>query len=231
MPHAETPAAENPFDLGQAVGLGALDTAHVGDVIVRLAVAALLGAVLAYRPWRRLFAHKKRLRAETAQAQVLIAVAGAIIVAIVGDSLARAFGLVGLGGFIRFRAGIKDPRDAAILFVMIGVGMACGLGFVPIAVVVTLFVALVLAIFDARATARPRRARVAISVLDPKTALLPLRAAFAGARVIEAPHANPDKGKVVIEADLGEDADAAAILTMLGDLGITGILAVKLEED
>jgi uncharacterized membrane protein YhiD involved in acid resistance len=221
----------HPFDLGQAFGVGAIDSAHIGDVIVRLVMSALLGAILAYRPWRRLFSREPGPRKETAQAQVLIAVAGAIIVAIVGDSLARAFGLVGLGGFIRFRAGIKDPRDAAILFVMIGVGMACGLGFVPIAVVVTVFVGLVLAIFDARSTVRPRRVRVAITVLDPKSALSPLRAAFAGARVIEAPHTSPDKGKVVIEAELGEDADAAAILAMLGDKGVEGILAVKLDED
>ena len=53
--------------------------------------------------------------------------AGALLVVVIGDSLARAFGLVGLGTFIRFRAGVKDPRDVAILFVMIGVGMACGL--------------------------------------------------------------------------------------------------------
>ncbi len=76
------------------------------------------------------------------------------MVAVIGDSMARAFGLVGLGAFIRFRSGIKDPRDAAVMFVMIGIGMACGLGAVPIAVVATLFVTVVLAMFDAGQRAR-----------------------------------------------------------------------------
>src|SRR5262245_34087234 len=98
----------------------------------RFVVAALLGAMVAYRPWRRLLSQAPIPR-ETAQAQTLIAVAGAIMVAIIGDSTALAFGLVGLGGFIRFRSGIKDTRDAAVMFVMIGVGMACGLGLMGIA--------------------------------------------------------------------------------------------------
>ena len=53
------------------------------------------------------------------------------MVVVIGQSTARAFGLVGLGGFIRFRSGIKDTRDAAVMFVMIGIGMACGAGRDP----------------------------------------------------------------------------------------------------
>ncbi|HYF00553.1 MAG TPA: DUF4956 domain-containing protein, partial [Planctomycetota bacterium] len=49
--------------------------------------------------------------------------------------LARAFGVVGLGSFIRFRSALKDPRDVTLFFVSIGTGMACGLGAVPIAAV------------------------------------------------------------------------------------------------
>src|SRR4029078_10651891 len=96
---------------------------------------------------------------ETAQAQTLIAIAGALMVVVIGQSTARAFGLFGLGGFIRFRSGIKDTRDAAVMFVMIGIGMACGLGAIPMAAVATLFASIVLAIFDLRPRARPRLAQ------------------------------------------------------------------------
>jgi hypothetical protein len=47
--------------------------------------------------------------------------------------MARAFGVVGLGSFIRFRSSIKDPRDVVMFFLAIGTGMACGLGAVPVA--------------------------------------------------------------------------------------------------
>ena len=82
-------------------------------------------------------------------------------------STARAFGLVGLGGFIRFRSGIKDTRDAAVMFVMIGVGMACGVGAIPMAIVATLFASVVLAIFDAGRRARLRMTRVSINASEP----------------------------------------------------------------
>jgi len=142
---------------------------HAGDILVRLSCAFALGAFVAHRPWRRLVGRRApRLQTDTAQTQSIIAVAGALLVVVIGDSLARAFGLVGLGTFIRFRAGVKDPRDVAILFVMIGVGMACGLGLVGTAAVGTLFVSAVLALFDRFAP--PRRRTLTISVVAPDPA-------------------------------------------------------------
>ena len=127
------------FDLNDTLGLDTLGTAKFEVVLGRLVIAALLGAFLGFRPWRRLLPNALPPAREVAQAQTLIAVAGALMVVVIGHSTARAFGLVGLGGFIRFRSGIKDTRDAAVMFVMIGLGMACGLGAVPMAVVAALF--------------------------------------------------------------------------------------------
>ena len=107
-------------------GLGPTAT----QMLPRLALALVLGGVVAARPWR-----KQRPRSEMVQTQLLMCVAGALVSSVVGDSLARAFGLVGLGGFIRFRSGLKDPRDAASLFVLIGLGMACGMGATQVAIV------------------------------------------------------------------------------------------------
>src|SRR3954471_530777 len=140
-----------------------MDLARFEVILGRLIVAAALGAFLSYRVWRRLLPNALPPARESAQAQTLIAVAGALMVAVIGNSTARAFGLVGLGAFIRFRSGIKDPRDAAVMFMMIGIGMACGLGAVPMAVVATVFAAVVLAIFDAGQRTRPRLTRVAVA--------------------------------------------------------------------
>ena len=54
------------------------------------------------------------------------------------------------------------------MFVMIGIGMACGLGAVPMAVVATLFASVVLAIFDAGRRARLRLTKVAIHASEPQ---------------------------------------------------------------
>jgi hypothetical protein len=97
-------------------------------LVVRLACAIVLGAVVAWRPLSR-----RPLKAEVRHALLIMTVAAAMVVVVIGDSMARAFGVVGLGSFIRFRSSIKDPRDVTLFFLAIGTGMACGLGAVPVA--------------------------------------------------------------------------------------------------
>jgi hypothetical protein len=121
---------------------------HDASIMVpRLLVAVTIGTALALRPWRLLM-RRPLPKAEMMQAQVLLCAAAAVITAVIGDSMAKAFGLVGLGGFVRFRSGLKDPRDAAILFLMIGLGMACGHGSLGLAAVGSLFVAGLLLVLD-----------------------------------------------------------------------------------
>ncbi|NTX04144.1 DUF4956 domain-containing protein [Myxococcus sp. CA051A] len=116
-------------------------------MLPRMLAAAFIGTVLSLRPWR-LPMRRALPKADMIQAQVLLCAAAAVITAVIGDSVAKAFGLVGLGGFVRFRSGLKDPRDAAILFLMIGLGMACGHGSLGLAGVGTVFVAALLFVLD-----------------------------------------------------------------------------------
>lgn len=97
-------------------------------LLVRLGCAIVLGAVVAWRPLSR-----RPLRPDVKHALLIMTVAAAMVVVVIGDSMARAFGVVGLGSFIRFRSSIKDPRDVTLFFLAIGTGMACGLGAVPVA--------------------------------------------------------------------------------------------------
>jgi hypothetical protein len=228
--NAERETEMPAFDLRTTLGTDDLDLGHFEVVLVRLVIAAALGAFLGYRVWRKLLPSALPPARETAQAQTLIAVAGALMVVVIGHSTARAFGLVGLGAFIRFRSGIKDPRDAAVMFVMIGIGMACGLGAVPMALVATLFASVVLGLFDAGRRARLRLTKVAVAVADPHGSFERIRAALPGARVLELPNTNPEPGRVVLEVVLPEGVDAAGILRMLDDKKVPGVRSVCLDE-
>jgi uncharacterized membrane protein YhiD involved in acid resistance len=53
--------------------------------------------------------------------------------AVIGNSLARAFGAIGALSLIRFRTAIKSSNELAYLFMAISVGMACGSGYLAIA--------------------------------------------------------------------------------------------------
>lgn len=221
----------NPFEAGQALEGSLQLPDSVVSMIVRLLLAAGLAASIAYRPWRAFMPKSLPLATDTAQAQVIIAVAGAVMVIIIGDSMARAFGLVGLGAFIRFRSGIKDPRDAAVMFVMIGIGMAVGLALYPIAALTTVFVGVMLAILDGSGKVPTRRVKIGIDVDQPRVAVAPIRPVFPGAKVLEAPNAADGEGRLVLEIDAAENVDAASILELLEGRGVPGVRGVALVED
>jgi uncharacterized membrane protein YhiD involved in acid resistance len=205
------------------------------ELFVRMAFATLLGSAIAFRAWRHFMPFMSRPSLQSAQSQTLIAAAGAVMVVVIGDSPARAFGLVGLGSFIRFRSGIGDPRDAAVLFVMIGIGMACGLGLFAMATASTAFVALLLTVFDYGARRQTKPTLISIQAEDASSLQRRVRDVFPDARLVEiasnAPELGKDSGKVVIELLLRPDEDAGSLREAFDEKGVTGIRRIALSDE
>jgi anti-anti-sigma factor len=97
------------------------------------------------------------------QAQTLLCVAGAMMMIIIGDSLARAFGIAGAAGIIRFRTPVDDPKDVTILFLLMGLGMSVGLGAFAVAGLGTGFLCIALMALSRVSTERARVMSVEIS--------------------------------------------------------------------
>jgi uncharacterized membrane protein YhiD involved in acid resistance len=106
--------------------------------LIRLPLAAVLGAALALRPRRR--GTPPRTPA-VLQTQIILAIVGAVIMLVVGASLARAFGIVGAANLIRYRSKIDDPKDAVVMLCTLAVGLASGVGLYALGVVSTAFIA------------------------------------------------------------------------------------------
>jgi uncharacterized membrane protein YhiD involved in acid resistance len=104
--------------------------------LLALPVAAALGAALAFRPRRR---GTPSRNPAVIQTQVILAVVGALVMIVVGASVARAFGIVGAASLIRYRAKISDPKDAAVMLACLGVGLAAGVQLTTIAAGATFF--------------------------------------------------------------------------------------------
>jgi uncharacterized membrane protein YhiD involved in acid resistance len=105
--------------------------------LIRLPLAAILGACLALRPKRR--GTPPRTPA-VLQTQIILSIVGAVIMLVVGASLARAFGIVGAANLIRYRSKIDDPKDAVVMLCTLAVGLASGVGLYALAVVSTAFI-------------------------------------------------------------------------------------------
>lgn len=121
---------------------------------LKLVAAAMSGIVLT--AVHRYFHTGKPLSPAIEQAQILLAVAGALMMILISDSLARAFGVAGAAGIVRFRTPVDDPKDATILFLLLGLGMSCGLGMFSVAGVGTAFLCLFIAVLNLIVTQKPR---------------------------------------------------------------------------
>src|SRR6185369_3176661 len=106
-------------------------------IALRFSLAAFLAAILAFRP--RHGVSVLRLNPYVAQTQILM---------VVGDSAARAFGIFAAASLVRFRTNIRDPKETTVLLVCLGVGLAAGVGRWDMAVILTLFVLLTLAVLE-----------------------------------------------------------------------------------
>ena len=118
---------------------------EISDALVRLPLAALLGTALALRPRRK---GTPPRQPAVVQTQIILAVVGAIIMLVVGASLARAFGIVGAANLIRYRSKIDDPKDAVVMLCALAVGLASGVGLYALAAFSTLFLVVALGIIE-----------------------------------------------------------------------------------
>jgi hypothetical protein len=66
---------------------------------------------------------------------VLLCVLIAVVTLVIGNSVARAFGLVGALSIVRFRTVVEDTRDTAFVIFAVAVGMAVGAGYAVLALV------------------------------------------------------------------------------------------------
>lgn len=107
------------------------DTVSTPDLMLRLLVAFLAATAVG---WFYSWSHGSLSYSQNfVQSLVLLAMVVCMVLTIVGDSLARAFGLGAALAIVRFRTPIKDSKDAVFLFLAVAVGMAAGTGMLGVA--------------------------------------------------------------------------------------------------
>jgi hypothetical protein len=113
-------------------------TVVIPRIIVRLSLAALLVAALAFRPRRGVPSLPRN--PYVAQTQILLAVVASALMMIVGDSAARAFGIFAAASLVRFRTNIRDPKEVTVLLISLAIGLATGVGRWELALTLAVFV-------------------------------------------------------------------------------------------
>ena len=99
---------------------------HPGEIIVNLVISFILGIIisLVYKKTHKGLSYSQSFLVTN----IFVCVIVCMVIMIIGNSLARAFALVGALSIIRFRTVVKDTKDTAYIFWSLAAGMASGTG-------------------------------------------------------------------------------------------------------
>lgn len=110
----------------------------VADVIGNVFVAMICGVAIAL-----LYKHTYKglnYSSSFTISIIMLTMITAIVIMVIGNNLARAFGMVGAMSIIRFRTAVKDASDIMFIFFALSIGLAAGVKLYSVAIFGTLFV-------------------------------------------------------------------------------------------
>jgi anti-anti-sigma factor len=154
---------------------------ELGKLVLAAAIGVIVTAV------HRRYRIERPQTQSMEQAQVLLCVSGAMMMIIIGGSVARAFGIAGAASIIRFRTPVEDPKDITILFLLMGLGMSAGVGSFAVAGLGTMFLCLFLVVLNHIGTRRPRAMMVEVEADGREFPTAHVQSVFARSHVIFEP--------------------------------------------
>jgi hypothetical protein len=142
--------AEQVFELVEGNGSGATDIAPpetLGPWSTRLyaalfLISSLFGTIVLMIPITWVYMaikHPQGYRKSFVEALIVLPICATTVVSLIQDSLALAFGLAALVTAVRFRVRLPDALDGIYVFAAICVGLASGIGYLGVGVVMTVF--------------------------------------------------------------------------------------------
>lgn len=117
-------------------------TADQIAMIVFYLALSMLGTILVMLPITWVYTASKReigYRKSFVRALIILPICATTIVLLIQDSLALAFGLAAMVAAVRFRVALQEAIDGIYIFAAICVGLAAGIGYLGIALIMATF--------------------------------------------------------------------------------------------
>ena len=116
----------------------------LGDIILNIGVAFICGLLISV--FYKITYRGAGYAVSFLNSLVVLSMITAVVIMVIGNNLARAFGLVGAMSIIRFRTAVKETLDIIYIFFALAIGMAAGVGLHFVAVAGTLFIGMVMVV-------------------------------------------------------------------------------------
>ena len=101
-------------------------------------------------------------------AVALIPIIVAVVIMLVGNSVARAFSLAGAFALVRFRSAPGSAKDIAVVFLTMAMGLACGLGYIFFGAAATLIICAVLVVLSKTRFGESRTVQKQLKITIPE---------------------------------------------------------------
>jgi uncharacterized membrane protein YhiD involved in acid resistance len=110
----------------------------IGEILVNFVTALICGVIISWL-YRKTY-KGPGYSPSFVSSMILLTLITTMVIMIIGNNLARAFGLVGAMSIIRFRTAVKDTIDIVFIFFALGAGLAAGSSALAIAYIGTVLI-------------------------------------------------------------------------------------------
>lgn len=206
------------------------------EMILNIVVAAALGFIISflYRVAHRGLSYSQSFTLTILFVTVIVAV----VMMVIGGSLARAFALVGALSIIRFRTVIKDTKDTTFVFLALAIGMAAGTSNYFLAFVGTLMIGALILIVNQYNYGVLFKSDFVIRFLYQKdsdeASYLAVFETFTRSNNLlhVEPSGDPDLIRLTFDVSVKEDSKPADFVSALNDLeGLTEVVLIASKND
>lgn len=111
------------------------------ETIYNLFVALIAGIIISI--FYRKSYNGPGYQASYVNSLIMLVIITSIVIMVIGNNLARAFGLVGAMSIIRFRTAVKETQDIMFIFFALAIGMAVGVGLHLLAIFSSIFIGII----------------------------------------------------------------------------------------
>lgn len=108
------------------------DAVPMLDLVLRISIATLLGFMISGMSF--LTYTGKNYDRSVIHSQIIVTIVFSIMINVIGQNLAWAVGIFGSLSFIQFRTTLRDAKDTSTFFYSVVTGVACGAGYINLAV-------------------------------------------------------------------------------------------------
>ncbi|MFO7888865.1 MAG: DUF4956 domain-containing protein [bacterium] len=115
---------------------------NVSQIILNIFIAFIGGSIVSYI--YRKTNPGPNFSVSYLNSLIILSMITSIVIMVIGNNLARAFGLVGAMSIIRFRTAVKDIQDIVFIFFSLAIGLAAGTGLYSVALIGSVLVSVTL---------------------------------------------------------------------------------------